>query len=225
MLNYFNLFWILLKNDSLVYFRKRGEFILSIFYWILFAAFFPLATSSDSQLLTGIGTGVIWLGMLLAQLLNLNKIFRDEYHEGVLADYLSCPYDFFAIVSFKLLNFWLITYLPFLILSPLLGMMFQIPTSSIEILMLTILLGSPSLALLSAFIASLTLSLKNNALLLNILFLPLTVPVLIFATHAVQLSTLQIINAAAIAWLGVILILSVLVLPFATTKTLLSNFE
>jgi heme exporter protein B len=220
-----NLFKTLLWHDVLIYFRRRGDLTLTLFYWVLFAAFFPLATSAAPQLLLTISSGVIWLGMLLAQLLNLSKVFREEHQEGILAEYIASPHDFFMIILCKLFNFWLITYLPFLLLSPLLGIMFQMPWATIKILMLTILLGSPSLALLSSFIASLTISLRNNGLLLNILYLPLTIPVIIFATHAINFSMQGLSNPAAIAWLAVILILSLLILPFATTKALLANFN
>ena len=47
-------------------------------------------------------------------------------------------------------------------------------------------MGTPSLSLLGAIGAALTLGLRGGGILLSLLVLPLSVPVLVFATGAVQ---------------------------------------
>jgi heme exporter protein B len=54
--------------------------------------------------------------------------------------------------------------------------------------MLTLLLGTPTLSLVSAIGAALTVSLRRGGVLIPLLTLPLHIPVLIFATAAVQAS-------------------------------------
>lgn len=219
------LFKTLFYRECQLCFRQRADYLLALSFWFLFVCFFPLTNSASPSLLENIAPGIIWFGLLLTQLLNLSKLFREDYQEGVLAELLQSPYDLFSMVVYKLFSFWLIFYLPIFILAPVLASMFRMPTHAIFILELGLLLGSPTITLFSAFVSSLTLTLKHNTLIINLLFLPLTVPILIFATSAVTRASLGLSTAAPLAWLGVILLLSLAIMPLAIVATLRVIFE
>jgi heme exporter protein B len=217
------LFKILFYRDCIINYRQGGDYLLALSFWLLVICFFPLSSNASPQLLQSFAPGIIWLGLLLTQLLNLPKFFRNDYHDGLIAELIQSPNDFFFIVLYKLFNFWLINYLPILILTPLLGLMLLLPKASLITLEFTILLGSPTLTLLSGFIASLTVSLKNSTLLANLLFLPLTTPILIFATGAINNTLLHTANQAPLAWLGVMLLISLILFPWAICTVLKAN--
>lgn len=214
------LFSTLLYRDILLGYRQNSDYLLALSFWLLMICFFPLSSSATPALLQSFAPGIIWLGLLLTQLLNSAKLFREDYQDGVLTELIQSPNDFFTVVLYKLFNFWLIHYLPVLLIAPLLGLMLSFTPAALLTLEWTILLGSPSLVMLSALVSSLTLSLKNNTLLANLLFLPLTTPILIFATGAIQRTNEHLSNQAPLAWLSVILLLSLVVLPAAITKIL-----
>lgn len=225
MTRYNHLFTTLFLHDCKISYRQGSEYILALSFWLLIVCFFPLAGSASPNLLQSFAPGIIWLGLLLTQLLNLPKFFRDDYQEGILAELMRSPNGFFVVVIFKLFNFWLIHFLPVLLLAPLLGIMLHLSAAAMLSLEITILLGSPTLTLLSGFVASLTIAIKNNTLLVNLLFLPLTVPILIFATGAVTDQTLGIPAQAPLAWLGVILLMSLTIFPMAICSVLKANFD
>ena len=210
-----SLFKTLFYRDCKISYRQSSDYALALSFWILFIVFFPLTSTNNPALLQFFAPGIIWLGLLFTQLLHSHKLFREEDQEGMLAELRQSAHDFFEIILYKLFNFWILHYLPILLLAPLLALMLNLSSHALLILEITLLLGSPTLMLLSALVASLTLSLKNNTLLMNLLLLPLTIPILIFATHAVSNSMLGISTHALLAWLGVLLLLTLITIPYA----------
>jgi heme exporter protein B len=90
------------------------------------------------------------------------------------------------LILSKIVAHWLLTGVPIILLSPLLGVFLFLDDESIKVLMLTLLLATPSLSLIGAIGASLIVSIKNSGMLLSLLILPLYIPILIFASSAVS---------------------------------------
>ena len=78
----------------------------------------------------------------------------------------------------------------------------------------SIMVGSPMLLMLSAIASSLTLTLKNGAALVPLIALPMQLPVLIFATGAVDLYATGLNGLPILAMLGAGSILAVMITPF-----------
>jgi heme exporter protein B len=70
--------------------------------------------------------------------------------------------------------------------SPLLALQFGLDGRELALLALGLLLGTPTLSLLGAVGAALTLGLRASGALLALLILPLYVPILIFGAGAVD---------------------------------------
>ncbi len=220
-----NIAKLLFLRDLKISYRQGSDYLLALCFWLILVVFFPLSGNISPLFLESFAPGILWLGLLLTQLLNLPKFFREDYRDGVLAELAQSPNDFFFVVCCKLLNFWVIHYAPIFLLAPLLALMLHLSTHAMWTLELTILLGGPSVALLSGLVASLTLAIKNNTLLVNLLFLPLTVPMLIFACAAIHNAQLNLPTNGPLAWLGVILLLSLLFIPASMSFILKANFE
>ena len=125
------------------------------------------------------------------------------------------PHPLELMVLVKVVHHWMVSGLAMVILAPLFGMMLALPTSSLPILVLTLLLGTPVLSLLGAVGAALTVGLKSGGLLLALLILPLYIPVLILATGAMD-AALQGIPVTGFAlWLGCLAVLALTLAPFA----------
>ena len=73
-----------------------------------------------------------------------------------------------------------------MVLAPVIGLQFDLGASAIGLLMLTLLLGTPTLSMIGAVGASLTLGARGGGALLSLLVLPLYIPVLIFGAGAVN---------------------------------------
>jgi heme exporter protein B len=128
---------------------------------------------------------VLWVAALLASLLALPRLFAMDFADGTLEQMALSPYPLPALISGKIAAHWLATGLPLVVASPLLGLQFGLGGDELTVLALGLLLGTPTLSLMGAVGAALTLGLRNGAL-LALLVLPLYVPVLIFGAGAVD---------------------------------------
>jgi heme exporter protein B len=91
-----------------------------------------------------------------------------------------------VIVIAKVIAHWLAANLPLVLIAPLLGLQFGLPADALAVLALALALGTPSLSLIGAIGAALTLGLRGGGVLLALLVLPLYAPVLILGSLAVE---------------------------------------
>src|SRR5690606_29960941 len=86
------------------------------------------------------------------------------------------------VVLAKVAAHWLTTGVPLIIMSPILAVTLQLPAQGYGVLILALLLGTPTVSLVGALGAALVLGARRGGVLLSLLVLPLYIPVLIFGT-------------------------------------------
>ena len=86
--------------------------------------------------------------------------------------------------------------------------------------MLTLVLGTPLLSLVGAIAVGLTVGLQRGGVLLALLLIPVFIPLLIFATSAVDSAALQLPYRAQLAIIGAMLMLAMASAPFAIAYAL-----
>ncbi len=209
-----------LQRDLQIGVRKRSELLHPILFFILVVSLFPLGIGPEPKLLSEIAPGVIWVAALLATLLSMERLFRADYEDGALEHLLLSPQPLALLALAKVLAHWLVTGLPLLVVSPLLGVLLHLPAEAIRILPLTLLLGTPVLSLLGAVGVALTVGLRRGGVLLTLLVLPLYVPVLIFGTAAVAAAAAGLPASGQLALLGAMLALALTLSPIATAAGL-----
>jgi heme exporter protein B len=163
---------------------------------------------------------VLWVTALLACLLSLGRLFTADYLDGVLEQTLLIPQPLAVLVVGKVFAHWVISGLPVVLLSPLLGLQFGLSGESLWVLTLSLLLGTPTLSMIGAIGAALTLGLRGSGLLVALLVLPLFIPVLIFGAGAVTNSLAGIGSEANLSLLGACFLLSLAFAPWATAVAL-----
>lgn len=166
---------------------------------------FPLSIGPEPQLLARIAPGIIWVAALLSSLLALERLFRDDLQDGSLEQLMLLPLPLPAVVLAKVMAHWMVTGLPLLILSPLVAMLLGMDVYGWQVMALTLLLGTPTLGFLGAPGVALTVGLKRGGVLLSILVLPLTIPLLIFATAAMDAASMHLPVDGYLAILGALL--------------------
>ena len=87
-------------------------------------------------------------------------------------------------------------------------------------MVLTLLLGTPTLSFIGAIGAALTVGLCKDGVLLALLILPLYLPVLIFATAAIDAALMAIPIEGYLAILGAMLAASATLAPFVIAAAL-----
>jgi len=213
-------FLAIVRRDLVLAFRRRGEMINPLLFFVLVITLFPLGIGAQPHLLQSIAPGVIWVAALLAAMLSLDSLFRSDFDDGSLEQMLLSPHPASLLVLAKVIAHWLVTGLPLLLVAPLLAVFLGLPNHALGVLLLTLLLGTPVLSLIGAIGVALTVGLRRGGMILSLLVLPLYVPVLIFAGNAVQMAAGGLPVDAQISILISILLLSLVLAPWPTAAAL-----
>jgi heme exporter protein B len=221
----FKAFHIIVRRDLLLAMRNRSDILTTLFFFMIAISLFPLGVGPELDTLREIAPGVFWVAALLASMLALERLFAIDFADGTLEQLLLTPQPTTILVLAKVLAHWLITGVPLVLLSPLLGLQYDLSTEAIQVMMLTLLLGTPSLSLIGAIGAALTLGLRGGGVLVSLLVLPLYIPVLIFGAGAVEATVSGLGGAGHISMLGAIFLLSLVMAPLATVAALRISAE
>jgi len=181
-------FIAVIRRDLILAFRRRAEIANPLFFFILVVTLFPLGVGANPKLLQAMAPGVIWVSALLAVMLSLDSLFRSDFDDGSLEQMLLSPHPLTILVLAKVIAHWLVTGLPLLVVAPLLAIFLGLPERALGTLLLTLVLATPVLSLIGSIGVSLTVGLRRGGMIISLLVLPLYVPVLIFASNAVEMA-------------------------------------
>ncbi|WP_051532414.1 heme exporter protein CcmB [Brackiella oedipodis] len=202
---------LMLKNRTAIY--------RAVFFLVMVAALFPIAISADPVFLQKIGLGVLMIAALLANLLSLSLLFEDDFADGSLAQMLMSPLDALYLIYSKMLAHFICVGLPLLLAALLVALQYHFAALKILRLLPLLLLFSLVLTAVATLAAALTVGLAQS-LLAALLYLPLCVPALIFATGSLQenyVIDVQLLLALAI--------LSWFFLPWAARFAIKTTYE
>jgi heme exporter protein B len=212
----------LLMRDLKLAARSGGGAALALAFFALMATLVPLGIGADLRLLARVAAGVLWVGAVLAALLSLDRLYQGDFDDGSLDLIALSPLSLEQVALAKFLAHWLSTGLPLTLLSPLLALFFGLPWAGTEMLVLSLLIGTPAVSAVGAIGASLTLSLKRGGLILPLLILPLLTPVVIFGAGAVSAALDGLANGA-LGLLAAFSVAAVLLSPFVTAACVRLN--
>lgn len=210
----------IIQRDLLVAVARKSEALTALFFFVVVTSLFPLGLGAEPALLRKVGAGVLWVSALLATMLGLQRMFVADHADGTLEQMVLSPRPLVLLVAGKNIAHWLLCGLPLVVLAPVLGLQFDLDASSLLVLTLGLLLGTPVLSLVGAVGAALTLGVRGGGTLLALLVLPLYVPVLVFGAGAVQAQQSGQGAGAHLSLLAALLALSVFFVPWATTAAL-----
>lgn len=195
--------------------RSGAEIINPLWFFLIVVTLFSLSIGPEPQLLARIAPGIVWVAALLASLLSLERLFKDDFLDGSLEQLVLMPAPLTLTVLAKVVAHWLLTGLPLLILSPLVALLLSFNVATWQAVALTLLLGTPTLSFIGAIGVALTVGLRKGGVLLSLLVLPLYIPVLIFATSAIDAASMGMPIGGYLAILGAMLAGSMTLAPFA----------
>jgi len=218
--SYISVFYHLLRRDLKLGFRRPAELVNPILFFTIVIILFPLGIGPKTNLLMTMAPGVIWVAALLAALLSLESMFRSDFEDGSLEQLVLSPHPVALLVLAKVSAHWLMTGLPLVVVSPLLAVFLGMPPEGMGILVFTLLLGTPVLTLIGAIGVALIIGLRNGGIILSLLVLPLYVPVLIFATSAIDASISGFPVTAQLNIMVTFLVLAITLAPFPIAASL-----
>ena len=216
--------WVI-QRDLLLAMRRRSDVLTTLFFFIIVVSLFPLGVGPEINMLRTMAPGVVWVAALLASMLSLGRMFSSDYLDGTLEQMLLSPQSLAMLVLGKALAHWLVTGVPLVLMSPVLGIQYDLSADALLVLTASLLLGTPVLSLIGAIGAALTLGLRGGGVLVSLLVLPLYIPVLIFGAGAVEASAAGLGASAHLSLLGAFLLASLVLAPWATAVSLRISME
>ncbi len=215
----------LLIRDIRLAMRAGGGFGLGLAFFLMVAVLVPLGVGPESALLSRIAPGILWVGALLACLLSLDRMFALDFEDGSLDLMAVSPLPLEGVAAMKALAHWLVTGLPLVVISPVLGLLLSLSPAGYVWLVASLALGSPALSLIGAFGAALTVGLKRGGLILSLIVLPMYVPTLVFGAEAVRRGAAGTDALVPLLFLAAISLGCAAILPFACGAAIRANLK
>jgi heme exporter protein B len=220
-----DLFVAVLLRDLKLASRRRIDALLPLAFFLVALSLFPLGVGPEAQTLRIIAPGIVWVCALLASMLSVSQLFASDLADGSLEQMLLAPQPAIVLAAAKCTVHWLLTGLPLIIATPLMGLLFDISGPALAALVAGLVLGTPILSLLGALGAALTLGLRSGGMLLILIVLPLATPALIFGAGAVSTVEAGLSASGHFSLLGALLIATAIGAPLATAAALRISTE
>ena len=213
-------FHAIIRRELKLAMRQGSDASIALMFFVVVVALFPLGVGPEPGILERISGGVVWIGALLAAMLSLDRLFQSDHEDGSLDLLVLAPWPLEFLVLAKCLAHWLVTGLPIMLISPLLGLLLHMQTDAYLSLLAAMALGTPVLSLIGAVGASLVLGARRAGVLVSLLVLPLTVPVLIFGVAAVEAAAIGQSPQPHLMLLGALLLAAIPLCPWAAAAAL-----
>ena len=221
----FGLLMLVVRRDLILAMRRRADVLTTLIFFVMVVSLFPLGVGPEMAMLRKMAPGVLWVAALLSSMLSLGRLFSADYLDGTLEQMMLAPQSLSMLVLGKMAAHWVVSGLPLVLMAPILGLQFDMTGEALGVLIIGLLLGTPILSMVGAIGAALTLGLRGGGVLLSLLVLPLCIPVLIFATGAVDAVTSGLNITAHLSLLGALFVMALVFTPWVTAQALRISME
>jgi heme exporter protein B len=215
----------IVRRDLRLALRQGSDSIMVVTFFVVTVVLFPFGLGPEANLLERTSAGILWVTALLASMLSLDRLFQADYDDGSLDLLALTPTALEAVVIGKVAAHWLTTGLPLMIAAPVLAVLLHMQAEGFGTLLLTMLLGTPTVSLIGALGAALVLGARRAGVLLSLLVLPLYIPVLIFGTGAIDAVVQGLPARSYLLVLGAMLLAALALAPWAATAALRQALE
>jgi len=218
-------FTAVLRRDMRLALRQSANNFTMVAFFAIVTVLFPFGVGPEAAVLSRIAAGVVWVAALLAALLSLDRVFAVDFEDGTLDQLLLNGQSTLLVVLAKVIAHWLTTGVPLIIMSPVMAVTLQLPAEGYGVLVLALILGTPTVSLIGALGAALVLGARRGGVLLSLLVLPLYIPVLIFGTAAVEAVITGMPSRPMLSILAGLALMAAVLCPFGTAAALRQSAE
>ncbi|MDP3704402.1 MAG: heme exporter protein CcmB [Legionellaceae bacterium] len=215
MISLVTLFKRQVAREMLMHVRELRLCINSCLFFLMIVVFFPLTMPPDVVLFRMIAPGLVWIAMLFALFLSAERLFQQDYDDGVIEQWLVSGYPLSVMILAKMVVHWLLNLLPMLIFCPILALLLGLNYHETIVLMLSLICGTPTILAFCAMAAAFSTGLKQKGVLMALILLPLTIPVMILGSAAITAAMHDISVTGYLALLLAMSCIAVTFLPFA----------
>ncbi|WP_066312405.1 heme exporter protein CcmB [Bacillus sp. FJAT-29814] len=201
-MNIFSSALLLAKKDLLSELKTKQILVTQIIFAALVIVVFSFAFDPANNTTKAVIPGVIWVIIVFAGILGLNRSFISEQRNDTMQGLLVAPMEAASIFLGKFFaNFTMILIVE-IVSIPFLFLLFDFKmTGSIAYFILVIFVGSFGFVSIGTFLAALAANSKSSEMLLPLLLFPITSPILIGVTQATRIILSDMSKlSSALAW-------------------------
>ncbi len=210
----------IVRKDLRAEVRSRELVMTMALFSLLSILVFSFALELDRQARADSIAGVLWVTIIFASVLGLNRSLAMERDQGNLDALLIAPVDRMAVFFGKLIGNLLFVFVVGLVLLPVMTVLYNVNLIQPWILLLLIE-GTLGIATVGTLLATMTVQTRSRESLLPIVLLPLALPVLLSVVRA---STAVLSGAALDTWVAWPQILAVVDLIYLVLTSLLFEY-
>jgi len=172
-----------LWKDLAAEWRSRELLSAMLVFALLVIFIFNFALELQTQLRAGLSAGILWVTLIFAGTLGLNRSLAVEKDRGCLDGLLLAPVDRAAIYAGKALANWVFMLIVAAIMLPLFGIFYN-ASLVLPGVVLVVLLGAEGYVAVGTLLASMAVQARTRDILLPILLFPVVIPVVVAAVKA-----------------------------------------
>ena len=175
----------ILAKDLKTEWRAREVFTSMFVFTVLVVVVFQFAIGSNPALIREVAAGVLWVALLFATMIGLQRAVQMEGEEDCLQGVLLAVQDRSALFLAKALANMIYLGVVSGCILPLFALWFHIDlTASLPALGVILVLGIVGLSVLGTLFSLIVLNIRMREVMLPLLFLPVSVPLLIGSVYA-----------------------------------------
>ena len=177
----------ILRKDLTIEVRRRESVPAMVLFTVTVFVLFHFGLDRDT-VEGDIATGVIWVTLLLAALLGINRLYVAERAEGGFVGMRLAPIDLTALWLAKAVALFLYLVVLELVALPAFDLLLLGPglDGALPELLPILLLANVGVAAVGALVAALAIETRARELIVALLLLPMLVPVIIAAAQATE---------------------------------------
>ena len=174
----------LLAKELTLEWRTRESVPAMVLFSVATYVIFHFGLDRD-RVAGDLASGVLWVTLLFAAILGVNRLFVAEYEQGGFDGFLLAPVDRTALLVAKALALFVFLCIVELVAVPAFALLLLGPplTQALPGLVLVLALTNAGIAVLGTLVAGLAIQTRARDLIVPLIALPLLVPVLLAAAR------------------------------------------
>jgi heme exporter protein B len=206
--------WTVLWKDLVAEFRSREMLSAMVVFALLTVVIFNFALELRMDRAALIAPGLVWVTIVFAANLGLNRSLAVEKDRGSLDGLLLAPVDRSALYFGKMAGNLVFMIVVEIIVLPAAAIFLGLNLPRADLL-LVLLLGTLGLAATGTLLSALAVHTRAREVMLPILLLPATVPLILAAVRASGLILSNAPFGEIVGWLNLLLVYDVIMLAVA----------
>jgi len=177
---------LLFHRESSLAWGRGGGPLLAVGFFAAMTVMFPFAIGPAPERLSAVAGAVAWVGLALASLLSLERVFERDFDTGALDLLALGPLPLEVVCAAKALAQWIANGAPLAVAAPFTVMALGGRPDSAFLVAATAAIGGLAFAFVGGAGAALALASRRGGVLIALIVLPLLTPPVIFGGTAMS---------------------------------------